>query len=342
MKILASPYRENSELNPVQSLLYDLFEKIGVQVSSFSGHKLLCGSWDIWHLHWPVEKLLGRRRGFRFLHLLIFWIELKVARLKKTKIFWTVHNLRPHERSHRLMERVIWRLFLPNIDGIICMSDLGKQQLLRAHPQSRSIPISTIPHGHYRGAYPDLISRNEARKALGIPPDEFVGLFIGQIRPYKGVEKLIHCFAEAQLTNAKLLVAGMADDRLMREIKNAAVLSSDVKLFLGFVDRNDIQKYLRATDLVILPYVEVLNSGSAILALSFDRPILVPDRGAMAELCNVVGPGWVSLYEGELSLEIIRSGVHWAKARQIPPDSRAPIDMLNWDHIARLTIEAFS
>jgi beta-1,4-mannosyltransferase len=41
---------------------------------------------------------------------------------------------------------------------------------------------------------------------------------------------------------------------------------------------------MRAADLIALPYKEILNSGSAILALSFDRPILVPAAGALAEL----------------------------------------------------------
>lgn len=186
------------------------------------------------------------------------------------------------------------------------------------------------------------MSRNEARAALGIPQDEFVGAFVGQIRPYKGVAQLIRRFVEAKLTNSTLLVAGDATESMMRELENAAVPGPNVRLCFGFVDRNDIQKYLRAADLVILPYTEILNSGSAILALSFDRPILVPDRGALAELRSFVGPDWVNLYEGELSPGTIRAAVHWTKARQIQPDARAPLDALNWEHVGRMTIQAFS
>jgi len=91
-----------------------------------------------------------------------------MARLKKTNIFWTAHNFQPHEREHPLPEWVIWRVFLPNIDGIIRISDASKQELLREHPQSRSVPIFTIPHGHYRVVYPDVMSRDEARIACGI------------------------------------------------------------------------------------------------------------------------------------------------------------------------------
>jgi glycosyltransferase involved in cell wall biosynthesis len=342
MKILASPYRAFSEVNPTQALLYDSIEKHGAHVSEFSMRKLFWESWDVWHLHWPVESILVRRKGSRFLRLFEFWIRLKVARLKKIKIFWTAHNLRPHERDHLLLERMIWRILLANLDGIICMSNVAKRELLDEHPRSRSVPIYTIPHGHYRGAYPDVMSKDEARAALGVSADEFLGVFIGQIRPYKGVVQLVRCFVEARLANSKLLVAGVANDGLKREIERAAVLGSNISLYFGFVDRNDIQKYLRAADLVILPYIEILNSGSAILALSFDRPILVPAQGALSELRSVVGADWVSLYEGQLNPGVVRTAVQWTKARRAQPDTPAPLDALSWERIGRLTIQAFS
>ena len=58
--------------------------------------------------------------------------------------------------------------------------------------------------------------------------------------------------------------------------------------------------YLPATDLVVLPYRDILNSGSAVLALSFDRPVLVPRRGSLGDLQNHVGRQWVRTYEGDI------------------------------------------
>ncbi|MGH6683335.1 MAG: hypothetical protein ACRECA_05330, partial [Pseudolabrys sp.] len=86
----------------------------------------------------------------------------------------------------------------------------------------------------------------------------------------------------------------------------------------------------------------ILNSGSAILALSFDRPILVPAQGALAELYDIVGTDWVRLYEGALSPDIVRGAVQWTKAHPLNPGARARLDALNWDRIARLTLQAFA
>src|SRR5215468_4736249 len=84
LRVLASPYSHQS--NPFQSLLYDSMKKHDVQVAAFSSRKLLRESWDVWHLHWPENTVY-----MGFLALLKFLATLKLARFKKTKIFWTAH-----------------------------------------------------------------------------------------------------------------------------------------------------------------------------------------------------------------------------------------------------------
>jgi glycosyltransferase involved in cell wall biosynthesis len=239
------------------------------------------------------------------------------------------------------LERLFWRIFLPNLDGIICFSEPGKKQLFAEHPRTKSIPTFVIPRGHYRGAYPDTMTKSEAREALKIHAHEFVILFLGQIRRYKGVGRLIQCFARAQISCAQLLIAGRPmDDVIRREINDAAAQSPHVRLFLDFVDQNDIQKFFRAADLVVLPYKEISNSGSAILALSFDRPVLLPMLGALPGL-QQIGSDWVKLYKGELTPEIISDAINWTKRRHVALGARAPLEDFNWDHTAQATIRAF-
>ena len=48
-----------------------------------------------------------------------------------------------------------------------------------------------IPHGHYRAAYPNDVTRAEARERLGIAPDARVVAFVGQVRAYKNVPELV-------------------------------------------------------------------------------------------------------------------------------------------------------
>jgi beta-1,4-mannosyltransferase len=43
---------------------------------------------------------------------------------------------------------------------------------------------------------------------------------------------------------------------------------------------------LNAADVAVLPFLDVLTSGSAILALSFGKPVILPDIGCLPELID--------------------------------------------------------
>jgi hypothetical protein len=83
----------------------------------------------------------------------------------------------------------------------------------------------------------------------------------------------------------------------------------------------------------------VLNSGSALLGLSFGRPVLVPERGAMAELRELAGDSWVRTYSGDLSADVLRDAMVWAETAS--RDDLLPLDELAWHAIARQTLLAF-
>src|SRR5262249_24186908 len=158
------------------------------------------------------------------------------ARFRKTRIYWTVHKLRRHERDYPLLEPLFWRIFLPNVDGLICKSHSSRQLLYDQHPRTKKQPVFVIPPGHYRGFYPDAMSNDEARCALGLAPDEFVITFIGQVRPYKGVSRLIRCFKASGLATARLLIAGRpSTGSIVQELNELADGSPSIRLFLDFV-----------------------------------------------------------------------------------------------------------
>ena len=123
------------------------------------------------------------------------------------------------------------------------------------------------------------------------------------------------------------------------EVRAAAAGDPRVCLRLEHVPENEVQRYLRAADLVVLPFKEITNSGSALLALSFDRPVLVPARGAMGELQTVAGRDWVCTYEGDLTPRILADALDWALQR--PRDRSPHLEALEWPLIARQTLALY-
>jgi glycosyltransferase involved in cell wall biosynthesis len=108
-------------------------------------------------------------------------------------------------------------------------------------------------------------------------------------------------------------------------------------LSLEDVPDDRLQVVLRAADVVVLPYRTILNSGTALLALSFDVPIVVPALGAMSDLERDVGSDWVRTYDGTIRPSVLEEAIEWARA---PRHGRPRLDDRGWDEVAART-EAF-
>src|SRR5436305_14721634 len=89
-RVLAWPAFKPETGNPYNALLAGALEKRGAQVEEFTPARLLRGRYDIWHLHWP------ERAANRLLRVAIFAVLVLVARARKTRVVWTVHNLDGH------------------------------------------------------------------------------------------------------------------------------------------------------------------------------------------------------------------------------------------------------
>ncbi|CAN5663835.1 GDP-mannose--glycolipid 4-beta-D-mannosyltransferase [soil metagenome] len=340
MRIIAQPAFVNRASNPYNWLLYTHIREFGVEVDEYSGAALLRRQYSIWHLHWPEVRLNNRSSRRVLARILSLRYLLERVRRRGTKVVWTVHNLNSHEQQHPRMEKLLWRTFLPMVDGFISLSDAGRSAATVRFPQLSSVPAFIVPTGHYRGIYPNEVSREQARAALNIPPDMKVIAFVGLIRQYKNIPHLIRVFNEMADPDTLLLVQGRVWwPETAENIRRAAGSNPQVRLKLDFVPDDRLQVYLNAADLVVLPFTEILNSGSALLALSYDRPIMVPDLGAMAELKTAVGGEWVRTYRGELNGSELRTALDWALQRS-EADS-APLDLFSWGRVAGQTAAAY-
>jgi beta-1,4-mannosyltransferase len=85
-----------------------------------------------------------------------------------------------------------------------------------------------------------------------------------------------------------------------------------------FVKKEDVSMFMQAADLVVLPYRSIFNSGSALLALSFNKPVLLPDLGAMGELKNDFGNSWVQTFTGNLDAKTLEHSLEWATQSRPP------------------------
>jgi beta-1,4-mannosyltransferase len=338
MQILAMPAFRTKRENPYNWLLYAAIQEMGLRVDEFSHGQLLRHRYNVWHLHWPETPLNHPNRLKAIIKLTLFFVQIAIAKQRGVKLIWTVHNLKSHEGYYPKIEQWFWQQFTQHLDGFISLSQTGLAAAKDRFPALRDKPGFVVPHSHYRGAYGHNISRAQARTELGLDPDDQVLLFFGRIRAYKNVPRLIEVFRQIKGDRIRLVIAGRPEASDRQQLEHLAQSEPRLQLHLDFIDQDRAQVFFQAADLVVLPYREILNSGTALLALSFDCPVLVPDRGAMGELQDLVGHDWVSTFNGDLSAVALQDAVDWSQQQR---SETAPLAEFEGSRLAQMTLEAY-
>jgi beta-1,4-mannosyltransferase len=343
LKVLAAPASVPADDNPYITSLYSAVRARGVQVDEFDRRALLSGRYDIVHVHWP-EELVGW--GWTDVRSTVAeaaktLVALTVARRRGARLVWKGHDLGPHDVAHPRIYRAYITRFVRMVDLLISLGPSATRSLQDTYPGLRATPVRTVRHGHYRGIYPPLPNPVAARAELGLPADPPLFLLLGQIRRYKNVPALIHAFNRTRPQNAHLAVAGevKADATLGQQVEAAAAGSAAVTVRIGLVPEAQISTWHAAASVVVLPYSlkTSLHSGAALLALSMDRPVVVPNSGTMRELRDLAGPEWVYLFDGGPEEALA------AAEKALVDDRPQTVDLsaLDWPALGAQTLQAY-
>jgi glycosyltransferase involved in cell wall biosynthesis len=165
---------------------------------------------------------------------------------------------------------------------------------LRARFPQVAEKVVIINHGNWIDFYPRSISRQDARGKLGIPQHAFAYLFIGLCKEYKNLDVLIDRFTRLP-GNISLTIAGhFQSAEYLHRIHELAATDPRIMLHPRIIPNDELQEFLISADAVVLPYREILTSGTAMLAMSFGRPVVSIRHG---HLRDVITPATGILYD---------------------------------------------
>ncbi|MBL8474343.1 MAG: hypothetical protein JNM98_21325 [Rhodocyclaceae bacterium] len=236
---------------------------------------------NVLHIHW-INRLLwppevsGKTVAQRCTE---FLDGLKAKKQQGFRIFWTIHNRLSHETSSAEAEAEFRRALYHLADRVFVHHPLAAE-LLDWLPDRNKLCL--CEHGPYDISAAAAISRHDARQRLGLADDAFVLAHIGQIRDYKGLEKLLPLLPELldKLPHVKVLISGRMSSF---EVKSWCKLNRHPNLIVrdGHLSTDDLLCTLRAADFGLLSYSAILTSGSLFHWLTSGRPVLAPMTGTI-------------------------------------------------------------
>ncbi len=203
----------------------------------------------------------------------------RLVRRRGTVVLYVCHNVLPHESSR--LDGALARLGLGAADGYVLHSESDREVLQRLFP---SRPHAVTPMPAFAFFARGRVGRDEARRRLGLQGP--VALFFGLVRPYKGLDVLLHALARArQRLPVTLLVVGeFYESRAPYERLLATLqLGDSVRLVDRYVPDEEVETYFQAADVVVLPYKSATQSAIAQIALAFARPAIVTRVGGLPE-----------------------------------------------------------
>lgn len=237
---------------------------------------------DYIHFDWLHQYYLRRSHWMTYLFYPLFVLQVLIVKhILGIKLVWTLHNITPHD--HVYFGPYKWaRIFFARQCTWIRV--FSEDTVIKA---SKELNITIerfkiVPEGSYVGHYPNTFSKEESRSSLSISMDKHVFLFFGSMRPYKGIEDLIRTYKNYRKENTMLIIAGQCISKNYRgQIEQLLEGYDDILLKACTIDVVDVQLFMNASDIVVLPFKKVENSGSTILAMGFKKPVIAPHVGVL-------------------------------------------------------------
>ncbi|MCS7144064.1 MAG: glycosyltransferase [Archaeoglobaceae archaeon] len=263
------------------------------------------------------------------------YLAIELLNRKKTPIILEFHEVvDPLENAImpiKIYSRLMGRLIRKFSTHFVVHSEMDKNQISRIYkiPEQK---ITVIPHGlfnHYR-------RDKNAKKLLGIN-EEFVILFFGLIRPYKGVKYLVEAFEKLPkdlIENSKLLIVGeIWEDREIIKKVEGSKLRDKITLVNKYVSDEEVSLYFSASDVLVLPYLRASQSGVAHIGMSFGIPIVATKVGGIQES--------LSEYDGTYFVEPNAESISEALLRiyHEPRKSFSAPEKLKWGNLAKKWID---
>ena len=268
-------------------------------------------SWLLWTI-FTVIGLCRRRPAMIHVHALSGLPAAVIAKwVSGAKVLYNAHDLETERTgwgvAHRLFARILERTFIGQIDGMVTVSGMIADWYVDHYGMRRPALVRNIPI-EKPSVVPKSAEVSSIRKALGVPKDDLLFVYIGAIGPNRGISILNSAFARLppHYHFATLGYGEMEEEMIQASRKHSnihhhpAIAGDQVTTFIRDADVGiclieDVSMNHRLT----LPnkLFETRHGGLA---------ALVSDLPAIADFIDTYGGGWKVAPNADAVVECVR------------------------------------
>jgi beta-1,4-mannosyltransferase len=264
--------------NPYQKLLYSSGPRSFLPAPHFARMEdaARLKLFSALHIHW--EELLLRQQSGQGPTEAAETIVGTIRRLKDMGIglIWTCHNSLPHESDspEELMAfKHLRQFFCTEADLIHVHSSFAGDDLVESYGAERT-KIAVVPHPSYLDQYP----LSQARQDIG---SKRRFLSFGRMRRYKGIPEIADAFKNLSSPERVEFLALMGPGS--PDTVEGLDFGVPTKFDLQKIPGEEVPGVFAGADFMVLAFTRALTSGSALLAITFGVPVIVPNHPGIVE-----------------------------------------------------------
>jgi hypothetical protein len=298
---------------------------------------------DLIHVQWP-EALFDFEEPS--------WSELRELkrvldrwRIRGTSLVSTIHNEYPHGQDTKRF-RMLYRLIYDQAVGLIHLGETSKNVVRQRYPEEVADTREVvIPHGNYE-YFPNEISKEQARNRIGLSSEQSIILVFGEIRSREEARLLRKGFTHSCKTTGQLLVAGRLPHRPLRDWRHVSTrfpfwLHPRIQLHETYIPLDEVQIYLKAADVLVIPRIDALNSGNVALGWTFGTVVVGPSEGVIGEMLRKQDCPTFESPTVEALAGAIQEGLHCAQEGKGKRLMHYANKHLCWDELTKKHIDFY-
>jgi len=271
------------------------------------------------------------------------------------KIVFTAHNIDISKRdgNSSLLNKLSLQFLYKIVDHIIVHTKIMKDELTSEYNINPN-KISVISFGINNTVPNTALTKSQAREILGLDESLKILLHFGNIAPYKGIDVLLDSISliDNKIDNFKLIIAGRIKNSqkyweyCLKKIETNEIEYKIIK-DIRFIPDSEIEIYFKASDVLILPYKFIYQSGPLFLAYNFGLPVIATNVGSFTEDIIVGKTGYICRREDPKDLantivNYFNSNLYFDIEVTNNFIINYSVERYSWDNIARKTISVYN